>query len=218
MANDPRNLDERRSGAVKACKVPPRIAAAARAQGVRITCVLRGGRPKYIAHGTLGRPWTYEVPRDRTQRRCFIDAAREARPRTYRVKPDAVKALLDANPKLRQLLESDCGRDCAAYTRWVNHGRRGPKPRARPGDGRFDALNERFEKRTPGRKIASWREALAVTAPSTRHWEDLAERLPVLEEAVGFRLNLPDRAEAVLRSRQYIERCESLPPEDEVPF
>lgn len=166
----------------------------------------------------LGHAWIYPTPTDPRRRRCFRDATREARPRTFKVKPDAVKELLDANPKLRHLVESDCGRDCAAYTAWVNHGRRGPKPRARPGDGRFDALNERFEKRTPGRKIASWKEALSITAPRSRHWEDIAERLPVLEEAVGFRLNLPERSEAVLRSRQYIERCENIPDTEEVPF
>jgi len=169
-------------------------------------------------HTNLGRPWTYDVPADRTQRRCYRESSREARPRTFKTKPDAVKALLAANPKLRALLESDCGRDCTAYTAWVNQGRRGPKPRARSGDGRFDALNERFEKRTPGRKIASWREALAVTAPRTRHWEDFSERIEPLEEAVGFRLNLPTRAEAVLRARKYIERCDTLLPEDSVPF
>ncbi len=165
----------------------------------------------------LGEAWVYDVPADPAQRRCFRDASREARPRTFKRKPDAVRALLDMNPRLRQLVESDCGRDCTAYTAWVNRGRRGPKPRARPGDGRFDALNERFEKRTPGRKIASWREALAVTAPRTRHWEDFKDRVPALEEAVGFRLNLPDRADAVLRARQYIDRCEDV-REEKAPF
>jgi hypothetical protein len=144
----------------------------------------------------LGAPWVLPEPESRAMQRCFRSASREARPRTYGVKSIAVRALLDANPKLLDLVERDCGGDCKAYTAWVNGGRRGPKPRARSGDGRFDALNERFEKRTPGRKIASWREALDVTAPRTRHWEDFAERLPVLEEAVGFRLSLPDRAEA----------------------
>lgn len=166
----------------------------------------------------LGMPWTYETPKDPVRRRCFREASREARPRTFRAKRDPVRELLNANPRLLSFIERDCGGDCKAYTAWVNHGRRGPKPRARPGDGRFDALNERFERRTPGRKIASWREALDVTVPSTRHWEDLAERLPVLEEAVGFRLNLPDRSEAVLRSRQYIERCENIPDQEEAPF
>ncbi len=168
--------------------------------------------------GQLGMPWVYETPKDPRRRRCFRDAAREARPRTFQVKREGVKHLLEANPRLRTFVESDCGHDCTAYRAWVNHGRRGPKPRARAGDGRFDALNEQFERRTPGRKVASWAEALDVTVPGTRHWEDLAERLPVLEEAVGFRLALPERSEAVLRSRQYIERCENIPDREEAPF
>jgi len=166
----------------------------------------------------LGMPWVYETPKDPVRRRCFREASREARPRTFKVKREPVRELLNANPRLRSFVESDCGSDCTAYRAWVNHGRRGPKPRARPGDGRFDALNEQFERRTPGRKVASWAEALDVTVPSTRHWEDLSERLPVLEEAVGFRLQLPERSEAVRRSRQYIERCENIPDREEAPF
>lgn len=142
---------------------------------------------------------------------CEKFAGREARPRTFRRKREAVRALLDANPELASLVESDCGGDCTAYTHWAEkRGRRGPKPRARPGDGRFDPLNERFEKRTPGRKVASWREALDVTAPTSRHWEDFAPRVPVLEEATGLRLNLPARAEAVHRARLLAAQCQDI--------
>jgi hypothetical protein len=142
---------------------------------------------------------------------CERFAAKEARPRTFRRKNEAVRALLDANPELASLVESDCGADCSAYTHWTEkRGRRGPKPRARAGDGRFDPLNERFERRTPGRKVASWREALDVTAPSTRHWEDFGGRVPVLEEATGLRLNLPARAEAVHRARLLAAQCQDI--------
>ena len=91
----------------------------------------------------LGHAWTYETPRDPRRRRCFREASREARPRTFKVKRDASKELLEANPKLRALIESDCGHDCTAYSAWVNHGRRGQKPRARAGDGRFAVLELR---------------------------------------------------------------------------
>jgi hypothetical protein len=36
--------------------------------------------------------------------------------------------------------------------------------------------------------------------------------------AVEFRLHLPERSEAVRRSRQYIERCENIPDREEAPF
>jgi hypothetical protein len=142
---------------------------------------------------------------------CQRSAAREARPQTYKRKAEAVRALLDANPALAELLETDCGRrECADFTAWERRGRRGPKPRAAPGDGRFDPLNERWERRTPGRRVASWREAVTVTAPSSRRWEDFGDRVPVLEEATGFRLALPDRAEAIGRARAAADRCEEL--------
>lgn len=152
---------------------------------------------------------------------CERFAAKEARPSTFRRKREATRALLDANPELAALVESDCGHDCAAYTTWAEkRGRRGPKPRARAGDGRFDALNERLERRTPGRKVASWREALDVTAPSSRRWVDFDARLPVLEETTGMRLNLPTRAEAVHRARLLAERCRDIeaPAVEVIPF
>jgi len=148
---------------------------------------------------------------------CERSALRELRPQTFRRKREATRALLDANPELLQLVESDCGSDCTAYQAWVGHGRRGPKPRWRPGDGRFDALNERFDLRTPGRKVASWREALDITAPSSRRWEDFDGRLGVLEEATGLRLAGPARTEAIGRARANASRCQDIAPE-EVPF
>lgn len=151
---------------------------------------------------------------------CERTALRELRPQTFRRKREATRALLDANPELLQLVESDCGHDCTAYQAWVAHGRRGPKPRRRPGDGRFDALNERLELRTPGRQVASWREALDVTAPSSRRWEDFDGRIGVLEEATGLRLAGPARTEAIGRARALARECQHVEQlgDDEVPF
>lgn len=153
---------------------------------------------------------------------CERSARRFGRPTTFKLKAEAVRGLLDVNPELMNLVESDCGHDCAAYVTWANGGRRGPKPRARKGDGRFDPLNERWERRTPGRKVASWKEALAVTAPSSRRWADFAERLPVLEEAVGFRLNLPERTERATMAQAAGSRCQDIRPVlvvlEEAPF
>lgn len=120
---------------------------------------------------------------------------RSGRGRSF--KPDdAIRSLLDANPALVDFLEAECSHDCETYRAWVRGGRRGPKPRWRKGDGRFDAINERFERRTPGRKVASWIEAVYVTPPPSHKWQDFPERLQVLEEATGLRLNLPEAAEA----------------------
>lgn len=149
---------------------------------------------------------------------CERVALREARPQTFRRKREATRALLDANPELLQLVESDCGSDCTAYQAWVAHGRRGKKPRWRPGDGRFDALNERWDLRTPGRKVASWREALDVTAPSSRRWEDFDGRIAVLEEATGLRLAGPARTEAIGRARAAARQCQDVEQLEEVPF
>lgn len=150
---------------------------------------------------------------------CERTALRELRPQTFRRKKEATRALLDANPELLQLVESDCGRDCATYQVWTAHGRRGPKPRRRPGDGRFDALNERLDLRTPGRQVASWREALDVTAPSSRRWEDFDNRIGVLEEATGLRLAGPSRTEAISRARADARRCQDVEQlDDDPPF
>lgn len=150
---------------------------------------------------------------------CERVALREARPQTFRRKKEATRALLDANPELLQLVESDCGHDCTAYLAWTGHGRRGPKPRRRKGDGRFDPLNERFDLRTPGRQVASWREALDVTAPTSRRWEDFEPRIAVLEEATGLRLAGPARTEAIARARAAARQCQDVEQlAEEIPF
>jgi hypothetical protein len=115
-------------------------------------------------------------------------------PQTFR--HDAgVTALLEANPKLVDFLEAECSHDCLEYRTWLKRGRRGRKPQWRPGDGRFDAVNERHE-RKGARKVASWLEAVYTTPPPSRRWEDFPDRVAVLEEATGLRLELPAPAEA----------------------
>lgn len=109
-----------------------------------------------------------------------------------------VKALLEANPKLVDFLEAECSHDCLEYRTWLKRGRRGRKPQWRPGDGRFDAVNERHE-RKGARKVASWLEAVYTTPPPSRRWEDFPERVAVLEEATGLRLELPTPAEQLER-------------------
>lgn len=114
-------------------------------------------------------------------------------PATFADKATAVAALLDANPDLRQLLDSDGGAGSKAYREWVRRGRRGSKPGAAKGDGRFDALNERWELRG-FRRVGSWLEAIYVTVPTSKRWADLGKRLPVLAEATGFEIHQPSEA------------------------
>lgn len=121
-------------------------------------------------------------------------AIRRRRPLTFKSHDHAVRALLEANPPLVDFLEAECSHDCVSYRQWLKRGRRGPKPKWSPGDGRFDAVNERLEKKG-ARKVASWLEAVYSTPPPSRRWSDFPERLAVLEEATGLRLNLPAPAE-----------------------
>lgn len=75
----------------------------------------------------------------------------------------------------------------------MRRGRRGPKPKASAHDGRFDALNERWELRG-FRRVGSWLEAIYTTVPTSKRWRDLGERLPVLGEAAGFEVHQPSEA------------------------
>lgn len=138
-------------------------------------------------------------PLSSSARTIAAEASTSCRPskrgQTFSTSDAAVRELLDANPRLRQLLEDDCSHDCTKYRAWLNHGRRGPKPMAGPGDGRFDALNERLELKGR-RRVGSWLEAVYVTAPPSRRWADFGPRAEALSEATGFPIALPDRAEA----------------------
>lgn len=140
-----------------------------------------------------------------SERECRTEVA-APRAKTFPSANQAAKALIAANPELGELLESDCSHECLAYRAWLNRGRRGPKPIAGPGDGRFDALNERLELRGP-RRVGSWLEAVHVTVPPSRRWADFADRMPALEEATGLRLDLPAHAEDLARAELDREAC-----------
>jgi hypothetical protein len=126
--------------------------------------------------------------------------------KTFASKTVAVAALLDANPQLRQLLESDGGAGSKAYREWLRRGRRGPKPAGDKHDGRFDALNERWELRG-FRRVTSWLEAIHVTVPTSKRWADLGRRLPVLAEATGFELHQPSEALRLEVSAMDADEC-----------
>jgi hypothetical protein len=140
-------------------------------------------------------PLSREVKKIEQARQVETKRIRRGKPRTFTTE-EGVRALLEANPPLVDFLEAECSHDCETYRGWVRGGRRGPKPKWHKGDGRFDAINERFERRSPGRKVASWIEAVYVTPPPSHKWDDFGGRLEVLEEATGLRLNLPLPAES----------------------
>jgi len=74
--------------------------------------------------------------------------------------------------------------------------------------GRFDPINVLHDLRGY-RRCSSYLEALYVTIPSSRLWEDLtADRLAPLEECVGFKIEPP--AESVLRPlvREAVDECQ----------
>ena len=96
---------------------------------------------------------------------------------------------------LVDFLERECSHDCLSCRQWLQRGRRGrSKPQWQRGHGRFDVVNERLEKKG-ARKVSSWLKAVYTTPPPARRWEDFPDRLAVLEDATGLRLNLPTWAE-----------------------
>ncbi len=121
-----------------------------------------------------------------------------------------VSALLDANPDLVAFLEAECGsQECDRYRRWVAAGRRGRKPRAHPSEGRFDLLNELYDKRKPGQKVASWLEAVYVTVPKSRRWEDFEPRINVLAEATGVPVVAPEESQALEMAAGDVQACQA---------
>jgi hypothetical protein len=126
-------------------------------------------------------------------------------PETFRSKDTALRELLAANPKLDDFLQREWGNGSQAYKAWRRRGRRGPKPRLQAFDGRFDALNGAWDLEGP-RAVGSWLEALYETIPASGRWDDFADRLPVLEEATGLRLQLPAPAERRELSRGELEQ------------
>lgn len=125
----------------------------------------------------------------RTRKRAAREARRIFRGRlggTFRSKDVAFKELLAANPPLHDFLQREFGRAEVAYRAWRRGGRRGPKPQlALKDDGRLDAINYAWDLHGP-RAAGSWIEAVYASIPSSKRWDDFAERLPVLEEATGI--------------------------------
>lgn len=136
-------------------------------------------------------------------------AARRRHPRTFRTSEDAVRALLAVNPELVDFLESECAKQCDAYRAWIRRGRRGPKPVRHVSDGRFDAIEIALELRGK-RRISSWLEAVFVTAPPSRRWEDFDQRLQHLADATGLRLALPEPAEQLQLAAGEVEHCQTV--------
>jgi hypothetical protein len=135
-------------------------------------------------------------------------SVRRRHPRTFKTAEEAVRALLEVNPPLVDFLEVECARHCDAYRTWVRRGRRGPKPLPTFGDGRFDALEVPLDLGGK-RRISSWLEAVYVTAPPSRRWEDFHERLQYLADATGLRLQLPDPAERLHLESSEVEHCQT---------
>jgi len=137
---------------------------------------------------------------------CEQEARGRRRPTTFRTADQAVAALLAANPKLLDFYESECGQRCEDFRQWVRGGRRGRKPHLDTSDGRLDSFNETLELR--GRhKVTNWLEALYRVVPASRRWEDFRDRLPLLEEATGLRVELPEEAEELARLEAYAAEC-----------
>jgi hypothetical protein len=129
-------------------------------------------------------------------------------PQTFPTPSHGVRALLGSNPNLVDFLEHECSWDCKRWNDWNRAGRVGPKPtKLHPGDGRFDLINERYEKRG-ARAAASWIEAVYATVPPSRRWDDFADRIATLSEASGLDLLLPDPAEQIALARESAEACE----------
>lgn len=123
-------------------------------------------------------------------------------PQTFPSKLTGIGALLDANPELHEWLQLQANSTAEReFREYLRGGRRGKKPALGDGDGRFDVLNQTWELKG-SKRISTWLEAVYVTVPSSRRWEDFAERLPLLEEAIGavagtkeLRFQLPGPAE-----------------------
>jgi hypothetical protein len=157
-------------------------------------------------HGIHVRDLSELTRRERAITSTDCDDTCASCPKTFADKAVAVAALLDANPELRHLLESDGGAGSKAFRAWVRGGRRGSKPAADLHDGRFDALNEAWELRG-FRRVGSWLEAIYTTVPTSRKWAELSRRLPTLAEAAGFEIHAPSEALRLDISSLDAEQC-----------
>lgn len=127
--------------------------------------------------------------------------------KTFRTKDEAFLALMEANPDLHALQQSEFGAYDAAFLKWQRGGRRGPKPRTPITDGRLDAVNEHYDLRGASR-VGSFTEAIYHAIPSSRRWEDLEARLPPLADAAGVPINPPAESIQLSVGKMAVEDCE----------
>jgi hypothetical protein len=126
--------------------------------------------------------------------------------KTFRTKDEAFLALMEANPELHQLQQSEFGQYDIAFLKWQRGGRRGAKPRTPITDGRLDAINEYYDLRGAAR-VGSFTEAIYHTIPSSKRWENLEVRLEPLSEAAGMKINPPTEALRLQASKLSVEEC-----------
>lgn len=147
-----------------------------------------------------------EVLRDRS--------GRPVSPRFSR-KQEAVEVLLEANPELAEYVQANWGSDSQAYLRWLRGGQRGPKPQVGAGDGRFDPIDASHDL-SGHRRCSCVLEALFITIPSSRRWEDITtDRLWPLEESVGFRVSPPEQSLVRPLVREAVGACRAEKAERE---
>jgi hypothetical protein len=147
---------------------------------------------------------------EREEQRCER-TVRGRHPHRFRTTEEAVRALLRVNPDLLDFVERECSHVCKQYRVWLQRGRRGSKP-APTFDGRFDAIEVPLDLHG-ARRISSWLEALYITPPPSRRWEDFAPRLQHLADATGLALHLPEEAEALAVGDSDVEHCRSVADE-----
>lgn len=128
--------------------------------------------------------------------------------KTFRSKDEAYAAILEANPRLAELRESEHGSYDLEFVKWQRGGRRGPKPRTPITDGRLDAINEHYDLKGVHR-VGSFTEAIYHAIPRSKRWADLDARLAPLSEAAGFEVGPPEEAIRLRVAALDREACES---------
>ena len=126
--------------------------------------------------------------------------------KTFRTKDEAFIALMEANPELHKLQQSESGRYDLEFVRWQRAGRMGKKPRTPITDGRLDAINEYYDLRGAAR-VGSFTEAIYQTLPPSKRWADVEQRLRPLEEAAGMKINPPEESVRLAVAKMSIEEC-----------
>jgi hypothetical protein len=159
------------------------------------------------ANCSLG-PEGTQYHQTRGGREVLLGRGGEVLPARFETRDEALEALLRDNPHLENFVQDNWGNDSQSYKNWVLGGRRGPKPQLGRGDGRFDPINVSHNL-TGARRCSSYLEALFVSMPSSRRWEDLTQnQLWPLSECVGFEVYPPSEAYRLPNARIEREVCE----------